>query len=226
MKRDGGPVKGRGSPTAKLVRAEGKQGGTARNLALANQSNFDWLGRGFSIRHMNINLKRTREAAIRLSGSSEKERNAFLRALSAQLAHRKKSILRANERDVAAAKKSGLAAAFVERLVFDSRALKLLKAKVRSVENLRSRLGEVMEQRTLRKGLVLKKVRVSLGVMLVIYEARPEVTIDVAALCIKSGNAALLKGGSEARRTNEALFTCAPDVLKKTGLWMDTIGFF
>ena len=173
---------------------------------------------------MNINLKKTREAAIRLSGSSEKERNAFLRALSAQLAKREKSILRANERDVAAAKKSGLAAAFVERLVFDSRALKLLKAKVRSVENLRSRIGEVMEQRTLRKGLVLKKVRVPLGVMLVIYEARPEVTIDVAALCIKSGNAALLKGGSEAKRTNEALFGCVQDALKKTGLAKETVG--
>ena len=173
---------------------------------------------------MNINLKKTREAAIRLSGSSEKERNAFLRALSAQLAKREKSILRANERDVAAAKKSGLAAAFVERLVFDSRALKLLKAKVRSVENLRSRIGEVMEQRTLRKGLVLKKVRVSLGVMLVIYESRPEVTIDVAALCIKSGNAALLKGGSEAKRTNEALFGCVQDALKKTGLAKETVG--
>ncbi|OGG63111.1 glutamate-5-semialdehyde dehydrogenase [Candidatus Kaiserbacteria bacterium RIFCSPHIGHO2_02_FULL_59_21] len=173
---------------------------------------------------MNINLKKTREAAIRLSGSSEKERNAFLRALSAQLAKREKSILRANERDVAAAKKSGLAAAFVERLVFDSRALKLLKAKVRSVENLRSRIGEVMEQRTLRKGLVLKKVRVPLGVMLVIYESRPEVTIDVAALCIKSGNAALLKGGSEAKRTNEALFGCVQDALKKTGLAKETVG--
>ena len=171
----------------------------------------------------NLQLQRVREAAITIQRTSEKERNNFLRALSLQLGKRKNAILRANERDVAAARKGGLARAFVERLVFDAQALNVLRAKVRSVEKLRSHLGQVIEHRSIRNGLTLKKVRVPLGVMLVIYESRPEVTVDVAALCVKSGNAVLLKGGSEAKRTNAALFACIKAALRNSGLSQESV---
>src|SRR3989344_5437235 len=172
----------------------------------------------------NLQLQRVREAAITIQRTSEKERNNFLRALSLQLGKRKNAILRANERDVAAARKGGLARAFVERLVFDAQALNVLRAKVRSVEKLRSHLGQVIEHRSIRNGLTLKKVRVPLGVMLVIYESRPEVTVDVAALCIKSGNAALLKGGSEAKHTNAVLHACITAALRDAGLPSEAVG--
>ena len=172
---------------------------------------------------MTNNLQKVREAAISLQRVTEQERNAFLRHLTALLGKRKKQILRANEKDVADARKNKLARAFVQRLVFDAHALSDLQAKVRGVEKLKSRLGEIMESRFLKKGLMLKKVRTPIGVMLVIYESRPEVTIDVAALCLKSGNAALLKGGSEAKRTNEALFACIQAALEASGFMKETV---
>ena len=172
-----------------------------------------------------IDLKRVRRAALVLGESSETARNAFLKRLVQELVHDEKKILAANAKDVKEAERKGVPAAFLERLTLGERGIAPLLKKVKSVARLKSGLGEVIEQRKEAKGLVLKKVRVPLGVLMVIYEARPEVTVDVAALCIKSGNAAILKGGSEALATNAVLYACVRRALTKSDLPEGAVAF-
>ena len=169
--------------------------------------------------------KEIRNAAIVLAQTDESKRNRFLEHLSRELITHKKKILAANRADVRAAEKKGLAAAFVQRLVLDEHGFALLKRKLADVRKLKSGIGETISTSRERGGLILKKVRVPLGVLAVIYEARPEVTLDVAALCVKSGNAAILKGGSEALKTNAALYECISGALKKSGLPSASVAF-
>jgi len=172
-----------------------------------------------------INYTKIKEAAVLLSQTSESERNAFLHNLTKEIVQRKKKILTANALDVRKAKTEGLAQAFIARLLIDNHGIGQLVTKLNSVAKLKSGVGEIIEQRTEKNSLVLKKVRIPLGVLLVIYEARPEVTIDVAGLCVKSGNAAILKGGSQVLRTNKALFACIKTALKKSALPQNAVSF-
>ncbi len=201
-----------------------KQGGTAVSSRPSSRK-----GAGYFViidRAMkNINLKKIREASLALSRSTERERNLFLKHLSEALIRGKKKVLAANARDVQHATANKLGAAFIDRLLLDEKAFRELVRKVRSVQKLTSGLGEIVEKKKPVRGLMLTKVRVPLGVLAVIYEARPEVTTDVAALCIKSANAAILKGGSEALATNSALYSCIRLALHKSGLPKDAITF-
>ncbi len=165
-----------------------------------------------------INYTKIKEAATFFSQTTESERNAFLRNLAREIVRRRERVLAANALDIRDAEAKQLDAAFIARLSIDTRGIDHLVAKLRSIARLKSGIGEVIEQTTRKKKLVLKKVRVPLGVLFVIYEARPEVTIDVAGLCVKSGNAVILKGGSEALRTNKALFECIKTALRASGL--------
>ncbi len=166
-----------------------------------------------------------RSAALALQNTSDANRDSFLTHLGAEIAHAKKRILSANAQDIRNAKSKGLPAAFIQRLVLDEKGIKLLSHKLADVRKLKSGLGEIFERRKDSRGLELMKVRVPLGVLAVIYEARPEVTIDVAALCVKSGNAAILKGGSEALSTNAALYACIARALKKSKLPAHAVTF-
>lgn len=172
-----------------------------------------------------IDLNKTASAALLLGKTSEKERNAFLRILKDEILKNTKKILTANLKDLKQAKKKKLEEAFVQRLVLDEKGIAHLGEMLEKLAKLESGLGETMEKKENLSGFSLRKVRVPLGVIFVIYEARPEVTIDVAALCVKSGNAAILKGGSEALYTNKALYTCVEAALKKSKLVKDTISF-
>lgn len=172
-----------------------------------------------------FNFKKIREAALLLPQYSESKRNAFLDTLSKEILGAKKKIIAANKKDIAGAHAKKLPAAFVERLVLDEKGITLLTLKLKDIKKLKSGLGESIEERKEKAGFTLKKVRVPLGVLLVIYEARPEVTIDVAALCIKSGNAAILKGGSEALLTNKALYECVTAALKKLKFPAESVNF-
>lgn len=174
---------------------------------------------------MKNNLKKIRESSILLAGSSEVLRNRFLRLLTLEVRKNKKKILQANASDVFRAKGSKLSPAFIERLSLDEEGLGHIVEKLRGVEKLRSGLGETIEQRRGFKGVLFKKIRTPLGVLMIIYEARPEVTIDVAALGIKSGNAVILKGGSEALQTNKVLYACIRTALKKSRLPEDSVHF-
>ena len=148
-----------------------------------------------------LNLKSIQFAAAQISSSTEGQRNLFLKCLAEMLVKHQEKIIKANRKDINNSKKTGLPSAFLERLILDEKAIKLLVLKLTNINKLHSDLGEVIEEKR-EQGLTIKKVRVSVGVITVIYESRPEVTIDVAALCIKSGNAVILKGGSEALQTN------------------------
>lgn len=172
-----------------------------------------------------IDLKTVKQSAIKLSRSSENERDQFLKYLSKILKRKQTKILEANKIDLKEARTSKLSSAFIERLILNEQGLKQLISKLREIEKLQSGIGETIEERTNQQGLLFKKVRVPLGVIAIIYEARPEVTIEVAALCIKSGNAAILKGGSEALHTNQILYECVLEALNESGFPKDEINF-
>lgn len=159
---------------------------------------------------MNNILKeeKMKQAALFLSRSTEKQRNMFLNTLSEVLIKNTAAIVQANKKDLTLAQTHKLPIAFIERLILDVKGIKQLVLKLHDIQKLKSGIGETIERRINQQQLLLKKVRIPLGIIMVIYEARPEVTIDVAALCIKSGNAAILKGGSEALYTNQVLYDC------------------
>ncbi len=172
-----------------------------------------------------MNLQKTKHAAFLLSQTSEGERTVFLKNLSVAILRNEKKIISANEKDVEQGRAARLPAAFIDRLILDKKGVRQLVLKLRDVQKLKSGLGEVIERKREKQNLLLQKVRVSFGVIMVIYEARPEVTIDVAALCIKSGNAAILKGGSEALQTNKVLYACIRSALRASGFSTDTVYF-
>lgn len=173
----------------------------------------------------NIELSHVRSAALVLSRATEKERNQFLSFLSEEISASTEAILRANRADVANARKAGSDSAFLQRLEIDESGIESIIKKLSALKRLKSGLGEVLEKRTDARGLTLTKVRVPLGVLAVIYEARPEVTIDVAALCVKSGNAVILKGGSEALLTNAVLFEAVRAALQRAKLPRTAVQF-
>mgnify|MGYP001558152361 CR=1 FL=1 len=172
-----------------------------------------------------LDLAKIKQSANKLSVVSEKQANMFLRNLSDVLLLRQKEISAANKKDITKAKINGLSSAFIDRLVLDEEGIKNLILKLKDIERLQSSVGDIIEEKIVENKLLLRKVRASLGVILVIYEARPEVTIDVAALCIKSGNAAILKGGSEALETNKILYSCIKAGLEKSGLNKESLNF-
>jgi len=172
-----------------------------------------------------IDLNGVRGSFIKLSSKTEQERNLFLSCLTLELVNNRKKILTANEKDVKNAYKNNLSEVFIQRLKLDSEGFNSIVEKVKQVQSLESGIGEIMEKKTNDSGLILHKVRVPIGTILIVYESRPEVTIDVACLCIKSGNTAILKGGSEALNTNIALYVCIQQALSRSSLPLQSISF-
>lgn len=172
-----------------------------------------------------IDLNGVRGSFIKLSSKTEQERNLFLSCLTLELVNNREKILTANEKDVKNAYKNNLSEVFIQRLKLDSEGFNSIVEKVKQVQSLESGIGEIMEKKTNDSGLILHKVRVPIGTILIVYESRPEVTIDVACLCIKSGNTALLKGGSEALNTNIALYVCIQQALSRSSLPLQSISF-
>ena len=149
-----------------------------------------------------------------LAITSHKNRNHFLRALAAMLLQYARQIITANERDLKALGNSVLA----DRLRFDEARIKSSVKSLLAVADLPDPLNKILEKKYLESGLRLIKRSVPLGVVAVIYESRPNVTIDVAGLCIKAGNAVVLKGGRESQHTNVSLIRLIKQALKKCGL--------
>jgi glutamate-5-semialdehyde dehydrogenase len=132
-------------------------------------------------------------------------KNAALEAMAEALANRAPAILEANARDLEAGEEAGLNAALLDRLALDEGRLAGIAADVRTIAALPDPVGETIEGRRLPNGLDVRRVRVPLGVVAVVYEARPNVTIDCSALCLKSGNAIVLRGSSTAAHSNAVL---------------------
>ena len=160
----------------------------------------------------------SREAARALSLAATGQKDEALRAAAAAIGKRARRILAENRADVAAAKKAGQSAAFQDRLALDPKRLDGIAKALLEVAALPDPVGEVTSSWRRPNGLFVKKVRIPLGVVLMVYEARPNVTIDAAGLCIKSGNAAILRPGSDALRSSLALGEAFADGLAAAGL--------
>jgi glutamate-5-semialdehyde dehydrogenase len=157
-------------------------------------------------------------AARGLAATSSAVKDAALLAIASALEARTPEILEANARDLEAGRESGLADALMDRLALDERRVAAMAAGVREIVALPDPVGEVLDGFRLPNGLDVRKVRVPLGVVAVVYEARPNVTIDAAALALKSGNAVLLRGSSSAAHSNEVLARVAVEAVERTGL--------
>jgi len=148
-----------------------------------------------------------------------------LLALADQLTQDSAEILAANREDIESGRSTGLSPAMLDRLMLDPTRLEAIAADLRNVVELPDPVGEAFEQSTLPNGLKVRKLRLPLGVLGVIYEARPNVTVDVAGLALKSGNAAILRGGSETLASNRALVRIIQAALQSTGLPAEAIQF-
>jgi glutamate-5-semialdehyde dehydrogenase len=161
---------------------------------------------------------RAKRASRSLAGLGAATKDAALEAIAAALLERTGEILDANSRDLDAGRESGLSAALLDRLALDERRVAEMAAGVRKIAALPDPIGEVIDGSRLESGLSLRKVRVPLGVIAVVYEARPNVTIDAIALCLKSGNAVVLRGSSSAAHSNAVLAAVAMSAASESGL--------
>ncbi|EPF20093.1 Gamma-glutamyl phosphate reductase [Cedecea davisae] len=162
--------------------------------------------------------KAAKEASYQLALLSGREKNRVLEKIADSLEAQAEEILAANQQDVEEARKNGLSEAMLDRLLLTPARLKGIADDVRQVCNLADPVGQVIDGGLLDSGLRIERRRVPLGVVGVIYEARPNVTVDVASLCLKTGNAAILRGGKETWRTNNATVAVIQNALEACGL--------
>jgi glutamate-5-semialdehyde dehydrogenase len=163
-------------------------------------------------------VRQARDAARILALAAAAQKNAALREMAERLSGQARNILEANAQDVAAAKAAGLAKPLIERLTLNDRRLEEMRDSVRSVAELADPVGAVISEWTRPNGLRIKKVRVPLGVVGIIFESRPNVTSECGSLCVKSGNAAVLRGGTEAYQSNQAIASALRGGLAHAGL--------
>lgn len=167
--------------------------------------------------------KRAKEAARGLAVAGTQVKNAALEAIAAALEARIGDILAANARDLEAARENNMRPSLLDRLALDETRIAAMAEGVRQVAALPDPIGTVTEMGRRPNGLVIGKRRVPLGVIGIIYEARPNVTVDAAALCLKSGNAVILRGGKEAFHANTALTLLMRSALEQSGLSADCV---
>ena len=176
---------------------------------------------------MNADLIRlgeqARKAANRLMTASAPEKNAALEAIARTLEPHADEIFAANREDLDAARQAGMAENLLDRMLLDQKRLAGIAEGVRQVAALKDPIGEVLHAETLPNGLIVSRMRVPLGVVGMIYEARPNVTVDAAALCLKSGNAVILRGSRDILRSNICLVGLMRQALAETGLDPDCI---
>ena len=162
-------------------------------------------------------LLAAREASRALAVATTQVRNDGLSAIAAALEARAAAVVEANELDLANGRENGLASALLDRLRLDPARIRALASAVREIEALPDPVGEIVRGSTLPNGLRISEVRVPFGVVGIIYEARPNVTVDLAALAIKSGNAVVLRGGRAALHSNRALVDIIQSALASVG---------
>lgn len=170
-----------------------------------------------------VKAEKARIAAQALAQTSSAERNEALRLMASRLIEKKDEILAANERDMEAAREKDTPAPLLDRLMLSSERIDSIADGIRQIEAQPEVLGEVLEGRELYNGLRMIKYRVPLGVVAMIYEARPNVTADAAALCIKTGNACILRGGSMAQRSCLTISMILAEAALEAGLPADCI---
>ena len=162
--------------------------------------------------------QKARAASRRMAAASTADKNNALLRLAELLEAKKEAIFAANEQDLVRAKKNGLKESFVDRLRVTEKVLRLMAEGARQTAALPDPVGEISEMRRRPSGIQVGRMRVPLGVLGIIYESRPNVTVDAACLAVKSGNACILRGGSEAFETNRILGELVQQALTETGL--------
>ncbi|MDH5300240.1 MAG: glutamate-5-semialdehyde dehydrogenase [Gammaproteobacteria bacterium] len=162
--------------------------------------------------------KQARAAGRAMARASTNTKNAALEAIARQLEAQQVQILAANAKDMQAGRDSGLDAALLDRLELNPARVAAMVEGLRQVATLADPVGEISDMKFRPSGIQIGKMRVPLGVVGIIYESRPNVTADAAALCLKSGNAAILRGGKEAIHSNQAIANCIQAGLKQAGL--------
>ena len=167
--------------------------------------------------------QRARAAYAKLSEASNEQKDMALVQAAIAIRARAADILAANAKDVAYGKEKGLDAAMLDRLTLDAKRVEAIASGLETVATLPDPVNKVLEEWERPNGLVLQRVSIPLGVIGIIYEARPNVTADAAALCIKSGNAAILRGGSESIYSSQAIAQCLHEGLKLAGLPQDAV---
>lgn len=166
-----------------------------------------------------------KQAAAKLAVTSTAVKNAALLAMAAALEAQQAEILAANERDMTAAAAKGMKSSMLDRLKLTAERISGMADGLRQVAGLADPVGNVIDGKTLPNGLHITKIRVPLGVIGIIYEARPNVTADAAGLCLKSGNAVILKGGSEAMESNKTVAAILAQAAEGAGIPAGSIQF-
>lgn len=166
-----------------------------------------------------------KQAAAKLAVTSTAVKNAALLAMAAALEAQQAEILAANERDMTAAAAKGMKSSMLDRLKLTAERISGMAEGLRQVAGLADPVGNVIDGKTLPNGLHITKIRVPLGVIGIIYEARPNVTADAAGLCLKSGNAVILKGGSEAMESNKTVAAILAQAAEGAGIPAGSIQF-
>ena len=162
--------------------------------------------------------RRARAAARALALAPADQKNRALGAMAAAVRAQTSLILAANAEDVAEARAAGVTGAFLDRLALDPARVEAIAAGIDAVRGLKDPIGTVMESWTRPNGMRIERVRVPLGVIGIIYESRPNVTADAGVLCLKSGNAAILRGGSDSMRSSRAILTALTEGLRAANL--------
>ncbi len=169
-------------------------------------------------------LKKVKENSHAIAFVTDEKRNQLLDILSSALKTREEEILNANNLDIDEAKKEGKPQSFIDRLMLNSERIDVMREGLEKLKSLKSPLGEVFEERSMTSGLNIKKMTVPLGVFAIIYEARPNVTVDTIGLSIKSGNGIVLRGSKDAINSNIALVKVIKESLTQSGQNADFIG--
>jgi len=162
--------------------------------------------------------RQAREASRVLAAASTEAKNAALIATAEEIRRQRDTLIAANAKDLALARQPGLESAMLDRLTLNEKGIEAMAAGLEQVASLPDPVGEITDVRRRPSGIQVGKMRVPLGVIGIIYESRPNVTADAAALCLKSGNAAILRGGSEAIESNRAIAACVQAGLAAAGL--------
>ncbi|MEN6422957.1 MAG: aldehyde dehydrogenase family protein, partial [Smithella sp.] len=157
-------------------------------------------------------------AARKLSRVTETEKNKALLRMAEELEQNSKFLREENSKDVAQAKKSGISKAMLDRLTLKQATIDQMAKGLREVAALPDPIGKVTSMWRRPNGLLVGKMRIPLGVIGIIYESRPNVTVDASALCLKSGNAVILRGGSESIKSNLAIASILQKVLRETSI--------
>lgn len=162
--------------------------------------------------------KNAKSASRVIASASTVTKNAALNNIADGIISSAATLITENEKDLMAAQKAGLSGAILDRLRLTEGRIKGMAEGVRQIVNLADPVGELIQGNTRPNGLQIQKIRVPIGVVVIIYESRPNVTADAAALCLKAGNAVILRGGKESIHSNIAIYRILTSALEKAGL--------